>query len=77
VVPLRLAARAAGQHWVEQGDQAVAQRVVMGEGSEGHRAVEGAYIRVAGESWRLASGDEVLGQRLANLGGRERRAAKW
>jgi fructose-specific component phosphotransferase system IIB-like protein len=71
VVPLRRAARAARQHWVEEGDQAVAQRVVMGEGSEGHRAVEGADIRIAGEPRALRAGDEVLGERLADLGGRD------
>ena len=64
-------ARATRQHWVEEGYPAVAQRVVVGEGSKVHRAVEGAYIRIAGEPRALRAGDEVLGERLADLGGRD------
>jgi len=43
----------------------------MGEGSEVHRSIKRAYIWVAGEPFALRPGDEVLGERLANLGGRD------
>ena len=66
MVALWRAAGTAGEQGVKPLDQAIAQRIVVGEAGESHCAVEGAYIGIARETLSLLV-NEVLGQPLADL----------